>query len=154
MPKNPKTPTLVLDPPSASLLTGLPSGVKIKLEFVKLPSGEIVVTTDAPKKTKQQLLEEKYSRLKGHGITISQAAIKYEVSREAIENWVYQAKYVRFVDEVSYPKKIDEAEVALCADIYRKRREQKGRLNIPFFDEDGYIVEGLKHPGRSHRQKK
>jgi helix-turn-helix, Psq domain len=133
-----------------NLLTSLPPGSKI--EIMKSAQGGIMVTTDQPK-TKAQLLDEKYAHLKGQGITLSQAAKKYDVPRGAIQGWVYQSSYISFVDQDSYPQTIDEAEVALCAEIY-KDRQKESITGIPFFDEQGHLIEGLKHPDLSEYRRR
>ncbi|GIK36617.1 MAG: hypothetical protein BroJett011_04500 [Chloroflexota bacterium] len=133
------------------LLTKLPPGTKLQ---VTLPNGETLVAEN-DRKTKAQLIEEnpQLRALKGRGITISEAAEKYGVPRTTIEKWVYRSRDVSFVDEASYPKLIDEAEVALCAGIYKKRKKEAVIPNIPFFDEEGFLVENVKHPHRSRRLK-
>lgn len=136
-----------------TLLTSLPAGTKI--EIMKSTEGGIIVTntdTTAETKTKAQLIDEKYAHLKGQGITISQAAEEYQVPRKVVEHWIYRSQDVSFVDEASYPKKIDAAEVALCAEIY-KRRQKEGLTGIPFFDDEGHLIEDVKHPDRSRRKK-
>jgi hypothetical protein len=136
-----------------NLLTNSPEKVKINIEFTKLPTGAISVS--GVPKTKDQLILDKYAHLVGQGITISQAAKKYSVPRDAVENWVYQGKYIQFVDEISYPKQINEADVAICADIY-KYRQMAGIKGVPFFDKDGLYIEKLMHPNLSiaRRQKR
>lgn len=134
-----------------TLLTSLPPGTKI--EIVKTQGGIIVADNNGKSKTKDQLIDEKYAHLRGVGITISQAAEKYSVPRGAIQGWVYSSHDVHFVDEDCYPKLIDEAEIALCADIY-KDRQARGITGIPFFDDQGHLVKEVKHPERSERRRK
>ena len=122
-------------------LTNLPPGATI--ELLKGTNGEVIVTNQ--RKTREQLLAENFSHLRGLGISMSQAAQKYQVPRGTLQRWVYRTGYVHFVDEEAYPKLVDEAEVALCADIQEKRREW-GVRNVPFFDDEGYLIEDLKHP--------
>lgn len=146
------TVTLIKPTDLSSLLTNLRPGVKLELE--KLSNGDVTVSYDTPPKTKAELIEEKYPHLKGQGITISQAAKEYKVSRNTIEGWVYVTKTVSFVDEEHYPKLVDEAEVAVSCDIYNKRKAAGGLTGFPFFDEEGYLVEGPKHPDRSAKRRK
>lgn len=138
------------------LLTKLKSGSTMDLKATKLPSGEIAVVTTAAstgKKHKSELLK-KYAHLSGVGITLSQAAERYDVPRDVISKWVYRTHDVSFAKEDCYPKLIDEAEVALCAEIYHKRKEAGALTGFPYFDEHGFYVEEMKHPHRSRRQKK
>lgn len=124
----------------ADLLTNLPPGAKIEIK--RTPTGDLIVSQT---KTKTQLLEEKYSHLCGQGITISDAAKKYTVPRGAIDSWVYRSGYVSFFDESCYPKLINEAEVALCADIYRQRKAT-GTAGLPYFDENDLLITEVKRP--------
>lgn len=123
------------------LLTTLPPGSTMELR--KSPTGEISVVEQPL--TKQQLIEQKYAHLVGQGISLNEAAEKYDVPRAALRSWVYRAQDVRFVDEESWPKLVDEAEVALCAEIYHERKAS-GLTGVPFFDDDGRVIEDLKHP--------
>lgn len=134
-----------------ALLTKLPPGATVNL--AKLSTGDLSVSlVDAPP-TKSQLIDEHYPHLKSVGITLSQAAEKYGVPRNAIEGWVYNARSVSFVDETAYPKLIDEAEVALCARIYLERKNAGGLTGFPFFDEEDRLLSGPKHPERSKRRR-
>lgn len=140
----------------AEVLTNLPDGST--LHFKKVAGGFAVSTAvagpDVPKKTKADLLEEdRYRPLKGVGVTLSEAAKKCEVPRDAVESWVYGSRNVSFVDEAAYPKLIDLAEVTLCADIYKKRKNAGGLTGFPFFDEQGYLVEAVKHPDRAAKRR-
>lgn len=138
----------------AEVLTNLPDGST--LHFKKVAGGFAVTTAVAAqelKKTKAELIEARYAGLKGVGITLSDAAEKYDVPRGTITQWVYSSRTVGFVNEASYPKLIDEAEMALCAEIYHARKKAGGQTGFPFFDEQGFLVESVKHPHRSRRLK-
>lgn len=137
-----------LPPALVDLLKNMPAGAT--LELTKLPTGEIVVTEEAPKRTKAEMLEE-YAHLRGRGITITDAAERYGVPRGPIDSWVYRSRDVSFVDESSYPKLVDEAEIALCAKIYHERKAA-GITGVPYFNPDGTEYE-IKHPHRSRRLK-
>lgn len=139
-----------LSPELIDLLTRLPPGATIELK--KSTSGDIILNGHS-RKTKQQLIDEKYAYLKGIGISLSQAAKKYGVPRGAIRAWVYQSNYIEFTDRNAYPQLVDEAEVALCADIYKERRAA-GTSGLPYFDEDGYLIEEVQRPASSRRSKK
>lgn len=122
------------------LLTKLEPGSKLELE--KTPSGEVRIVSGL---TKEQLLQQDYSHLMGQGISMSQAAKKYRIPRSTMKRWVYSQSYVGIVDESSYPQLVDEAHVALCAAIYHERKEA-GIKSVPYFDDDGTVITGLKHP--------
>lgn len=134
-----------------SILEKLPPGSTIQVS--KSPAGDIIVTSDGQAKTKRQLLQENFPHLVGQGISLSQAAKKYGVSRSVISQWVYRQDYVHFVDQDSYPQLVDEAEVALCVQIYRQRQET-GLTGVPYFDEHNRLIEEVLHPHRSKRHNK
>lgn len=152
--RNPKpetqNPNPPLPPDILNALTNLPPGATIELK--KSSSGDIILNGHS-RKTKQQLIDENYSHLVGVGISLSEAAEKYGVPRSVIEGWVYSSGNVSFVDETVYPKLVDEAEVALCADIYKERRAA-GTSGLPYFDEEGYLIEEVQRPASSRRPKK
>jgi hypothetical protein len=141
------TQTIIKKPAEViSLLTKLESGSTMDFKATKLPSGEIVVTTAAPPKTKEQLLQEpKYKALENQEISLSKAAKKYGVPRDAIEGWIYKSGVIRFTNEEVYPKLVSEAEVALCADIYHERKKT-GTAGLPFFDAEGCLITEVKRP--------
>jgi hypothetical protein len=141
------TQTIIKKPAEViSLLTKLKSGSTMDFKATKLPSGEIVVTTAAPPKTKEQLLQEpKYKALENQEISLSRAATKYGVSRSVISQWVYVTGDVHFTNEAVYPKLVSEAEVALCADIYHERKKT-GTAGLPYFDAEGYRITEVKRP--------
>lgn len=130
---------------AAKLLNTLPPGAKIELK--KLQGGQLSVT--AQTQTKQQLMDQHFAHLVGQGISLSEAAKKYNVSRDLISKWVYRANYVGFVDEAAYPKLVDEAEVAVCAKIYHDRLNDPDLNRVPYFDDDGAVITELKHPALS-----
>lgn len=131
-----------------TLLTKVETGVTITL--IKTSAGVFMV--DIPK-TKQQLIEEQFNHLRGQGITISEAAKKYDTPRGAVDSWVYRGNYISFVDELAYPRLIDEAEVALCAQIYHER-QKTGLTGIPYFDDYDFPVTEMKHPELSEYRRR
>lgn len=134
----------------AEVLTNLPAGVKVELQ--KLSTGDLSVSVDTPTPTKEQLIAAKYAHLRNVGITLSQAAEKYGVPRGAMEKWVYISRDVHFVDELCYPKLVNEAEVALCAGIYHERRKV-GTAGLPYFDVEGRVITEVKRPASSRHKK-
>ncbi|MCK6629317.1 MAG: hypothetical protein L6R45_29590 [Anaerolineae bacterium] len=144
---NPKPQTLSpTDLPA--LFTTYPPGVKLQLEI--LPNGAIHVADTTPK-TKTQLIDELFPHLKGQGISISNAAKKYGVPRGAVNDWVYVTGYLHFVDETCYPKLVDEAEVALCAQIYHARRAAN-TAGLPYFNDQGHIITTIKRPAAARNR--
>jgi hypothetical protein len=119
-----------------------------RIEAAQLPSGELLVSDESLNgKTKEQIIKEKFQYLQGIGITISQAATKYDVPRSTLEAWVSRYGYIGIVDGHSYPKTINEAEVAYCAEEYHTRKA-KGISSggVPLLDEHGLPIYELKHP--------
>lgn len=132
------------------VLTSLPAGVKVNVE--KLSTGDLSLSVvDTPAPTKADLIAAKYAHLRGVGITLSQAAEKYGVPRGAMEKWVYISRDVHFADELCYPKLVNEAEVALCADIYHERRKV-GTAGLPYFDAEGRVITEVKRPASSRKK--
>jgi|GEM_PF-4042964 len=144
-PSNPQTLTPADLP---ALLTTYPPGVKLQLEI--LPNGAIHVADTTPK-TKTQLIDELFPHLKGQGISISDAAKKYGVPRDVISRWIYGSGDVHFVDETCYPKLANEAEVALCAQIYHARRAAN-TAGLPYFDDQGHIITTVKRPAATRNR--
>ena len=125
-----------------------------KIEAVQLPSGELLVAADngSLPKTKEEIIEEKFSNLQGHPITISEAAEKYHVPRSTIEKWI-EREYIEIVDANSYPMKVNEADISYCVDVYQERKAMGIKGGVPLLDENGLPYE-LKHPTLSQRRKR
>ena len=101
-------------------------------------------------KTKEQIIAEEYSHLKGRQITVSDASEKYDIAGPTIQKWI-KNKYIEIVNTDEYPMTIDEAEIAYCEKIYR---EQGGKSGARIFDENGHPYQ-LKHPKlAAYRQRK
>lgn len=134
-----------------NLLTHLSPGSTI--ELTKLLTGEIIVVTSNGNglKTKEDILKEKYPYLIGQAITVTEASDKYNIPRSTLQSWIYRSGYIHIVDVDSYPQKVDEAEVAYCAEIYRQRRAQGSKA--PLLDEKGLPYE-LKHPSLSNLRRR
>lgn len=132
----------------AAQLATLPQGAETTI--VRLNGNFVVLETP---KTKTELINEKYPELIGVGITLSQAAKKYGVPRGALEKWVHRTKDVAFADETSYPKLIDESQVALLAELYHLRLKD-GLTGVPYFDPEGYPITTRQHPWLSEYRKR
>jgi hypothetical protein len=125
-----------------------------KMEAVRLPSGEVLVpvNNDPQKiKTKEQTIAEKFGKLMEQPITVSDAAKRYMVLGRTIREWI-SLDYIKVVDN-GYPMKIDEAEVAYCAEIFHERKAAGIRSGAPLLDEHGLPYE-LKHPELSAYRRK
>ena len=120
------------------LLTGMKPDDKIEIK----PSGKIEMVKY---KTKQDILNDKYRALIGQGITLSEASEKYHIPRPTIQGWYYK-NYIDVVED-SYPMKMNEADIAYCADVYRQKKSAGiGFRGAPLLDEDGLPYE-LKREG-------
>lgn len=133
-----------------NLLTDLSPGDRIG--FKKLSTGEVqVLAADAMTKTKDQIIQEKYSSLAGQPITASEAADKYDVHRRTIFKWIDKGYLT--VLEPEPVMQVDEAEVAYCVDVYKERRDKIPK-GVPLLGEDGLPYQ-LKHPQLSaYRRRK
>jgi len=73
-----------------------------------------------------------YAHLKGNSIWISEASRQYRVPHQTVVRWV-KAGYIKQLGVQGNKVLIDEADIAYCSEIYRKRGRQ-GRI---LFNEDG-----------------
>ncbi len=119
-----------------------------RIEGAQLPSGELLVSDDdlSQAKTKEQIIEERFTHLQGQPITISDAASKYKLEGRTIRFWVDQG-YVHII-ETTYPVKVNEAEVAYCAEVHHNRKNSGSRSGAPLLDENGLPYQ-LKRPDLS-----
>jgi len=126
------------------------------LTAVQLPDGGILVDQNQVEKleTKHDIINRKFPHLVGHGITISQAADKYDVPRSTVEAWVSRYQYVSIVDDSIYPKLIDEADVAYCAKAFHDRQRTHIKYGVPLLDEEGLPILELKRPELSEYRRK
>ncbi|MEW6505840.1 MAG: hypothetical protein AB1457_17945 [Chloroflexota bacterium] len=104
-------------------------------------AGEMVVSEDEVRGEaievkalrKEDLPEyQMYSHLKGNSIWISEASRQYRVPHQTLVRWV-KAGYIKQLGMEGNKVLIDEADIAYCSEIYRKRGRQ-GRI---LFNEDG-----------------
>ena len=127
-----------------------------KIEAVQLPSGELPVAANNDSqqiRTKEQIIAEKFKDQREQPITVSEASEKYEILGRTIREWI-SLNYIHVVDDDSYPMKIDEAEVAYCAEIFHERKAAGIRSGAPLLDNYGLPYE-LKHPELSaYRRRK
>lgn len=104
-------------------------------------AGETIVSEDEVRDeaveqkvlSKEDLPEyQKHAHLKGNPIWISEAARQYRVLPQTLWKWV-KAGYIKQVGTKGNKTLIDEADVAYCVEIYRKRGKP-GRI---LFNPDG-----------------
>lgn len=140
---------VVLVKDSKNILTNCRPGAKI--ELIKLPTGEFIVTWG--RKTKEEIIIEKYLHLIDQPITVTEASEKYHVPRPTIQRWKDKG-YLKVLDP-GYQAKLNEADVAYCVDIYRGKKEEGTLYGRPLLDEKGLPYE-MKRPKLSdyRRQKK
>lgn len=124
------------------VLTEITTNVTISL--TKLTGGQFVV--DIPQ-TKDQIIEDRFSSLQDKGISLTEAEAKYNIPRYIIRTWVYRDDpYVNFIDRDAYPQLVNEAEVAVCAEVYRQRKAIGLTGGSPYFDDFGYPITKRQHP--------
>jgi hypothetical protein len=115
-----------------------------KIEAVRLPSGELLVSAENGRpKSKDDILAEEFTDLRGQLITVTDGAAKYDLHRNTILEWV-RKEYVTAKKQGGRGSRmeLDEAELAYCAKIYYERN---GISGVPLLDEDGLPYQ-LKHP--------
>jgi hypothetical protein len=88
-------------------------------------------------------LRDKFKKLAGHPITVTDAADKYDVPYHTIRNWTRLYPNQLRVIESGYRMKLDEQDVAVCVTIYKQHK--KARMVAPLFDEVGRPYQ-LKRP--------
>lgn len=124
-----------------------------KIEAVQLPSGELLVAADngSLPKTKEQIIQEKYTHLRQQPITVTDAADKYDLHRDTVLEWV-KKDYITSLKQGGRGSRmeLDEAEVAYCAKIYHERGGKRG---VRLFDENGNPYQ-LKHPQLARYRRK
>lgn len=117
-----------------------------KIEAVQLPTGELLVPADSngsTPKTKEQIIAEEFTHLRGQPISASEASRKYSqmfsvhIPYQNFSRWA-EAGYIE-VKERGYRLLLDEADAAYCAKIYsQKYREYGGHMSgVHIFDEAG-----------------
>jgi hypothetical protein len=123
-----------------------------RINAAQLPSGELLVSDESlNEKTKEQIIEEQFGHLRGQAVTISQASQKYNIAGMTIRDWVAR-NYITIVDE-GYPVRVNEAEVAYCADIHQQRQAAGITGGVPLLDENG-LPYRLKHPELSEYRRR
>jgi len=134
-------------------------------------SGELVVVADQngnsqEPQTKEEIITEKYTHLKGEKISASEASRKYSkihgitISHPNFSRWA-KAGYIQVIKR-GYRLQMDEADVAYCAEVYaNKYKEYDGQMiGVRVFDEDGNpyqvkypeVAEQMRTERRSIRQ--
>jgi hypothetical protein len=115
-----------------------------KIEAVKLPTGELLVAdkhnNGYQNKTKEQIITEKYGHLRDKIISASAASRKYSeiygimITPQHFSQWAAAGHIT--VKGRGYRLKLDEADVAYCADIFaQKYKEYDGLMvGVRIFD--------------------
>ncbi len=127
-----------------------------KIEAVKLPTGELLVAdklnNSYQHKTKDQIIAEKYSHLRGRIISASGGSRKYSeihgviITPQILARWA-NAGYISIIGR-GYRLELDEADVAYCADIYAQKAQEYGTdrmVGVRIFDPGGNPYQ-LKYP--------
>jgi len=138
---------------SETLLTRLIQDGRINA--ARLPSGDILVSDNGGDlssiKTKEQIISEEFAHLRGKRITVSEAAVSYKIPRRNILGWV-QYGFIGVI-RPGYRMELDEADVAYCAQIYRKHKDGHASVvGIRLFDRDGNPYQ-LKHPELAEKRR-
>jgi len=88
-------------------------------------------------------LRDKFKKLAGHPITVTDAAQKYDVPHQTILEWIARYPNQLRVIKSGYRMTLDEQDLAVCVTIYRQHK--KVRTVAPLFDEVGRPYQ-LKRP--------
>jgi hypothetical protein len=96
-------------------------------------------------------LRDKFKKLAGHPITVTDAAQKYAVPRMTIINWtLLYPKQLRVIKS-GYRMTLDEQDLAVCVSIYKEHK--KARSVSPLFDAMGRPYQ-LKRPDIAEYRKR
>jgi len=126
-----------------------------KIDAVRLVSGEVLVpaNNDTQKiRSKEQIIGKKFKDLIDQPITITEASEKYNIPGSTIREWI-PLEYVHIINSGGYPMKLDESEIAYCAEVYHERKASGIRSGAPLLDENGLPYE-LKHPELSEYRRR
>lgn len=88
----------------------------------------MTITDDRPTR-------EQFAHLAGVGLTLSEAAKKYDMPRHRIHHWAVERDYIKCVNP-AMPAQYDEADIAFCVALVRWRRAH-GVLTTDLFNRDG-----------------
>lgn len=102
-------------------------------------------------RNKQDIINNDYAKLIDVPIKLSDAAEKYNVPRKNIANWVKRG-YISVITP-GYGMTVNEAEVAYCVDVYKRKKTTGIGFRGPLLDKNGLPYK-LKHPMLSRQRKK
>jgi hypothetical protein len=129
-----------------------------KIAAVKLPSGELLVAADNTNgqdyQTKDEIIAAHFAHLRGQTINAYQAQQKYGIRYQNFIKWA-RTGYINILREEDRLFEMDEADVAYCAYVYRKKEEEyKGRIaGVRIFNDDGNPYQ-LKYPDLAAQRRK
>ena len=111
-----------------------------RIKGAVLPNGEIGVSESNMQvvvinERLHSVKKAKYKHLKDHLVSIAEAAKKYDVPAMTIRSWMQRGLVT--VLESGYGVKLDESDVAYCAEIYQIRKEAGSLSGAPLLDENG-----------------
>jgi len=121
-----------------------------KIKAVAYEGGILVVANNGSMQTKEKLIMEQFGALVGVAISIPEASQHYNVPDQTIRDWVKKG-YIHIIED-GWPKQINEAEMAYCAQVYHARKADGTLGGAPLLDEDGLPYE-LMHPELSEYRK-
>jgi hypothetical protein len=128
-----------------------------KIEAVQLPSGEVLVSAETngyEPKTKQGIIAEKFVHLRRQTINAYEAQKKYGIHPSTFIRWA-RAGYIEIVkEEKGRLIVMREDDVAYCAYIYNKKKDEYGGKisGVRVFDENGNPYQ-VKYPDLSAKRR-
>ncbi len=100
--------------------------------------------------TKEEIIAAKFAHLCGQPIHVTDAAQRYHIPRNTIVRWARRG-YINVL-EAGYRMELDEADVAYCAYVYNKRKEEGIVFGSRLFDEDGNPYQ-IKYPDLAKKRR-
>jgi predicted site-specific integrase-resolvase len=128
-----------------------------KIRAVQLPSGDLLVAAEnngRDYQTKKEIIAQKFAHLRGEGISAYAASKKYGIHHQNFINWA-RSGYIKIKEEKIRLLKMDEADVAYCAYVFKQKKEEYGGriAGAKIFDEEGNPYQ-VKYPDLAAQRRK
>ncbi len=121
-------------------------------------TGELLVVADKngndqDLQTKEKIIATKFTHLQGQPISAYGAQKEYGVHHSNFINWA-RAGYIKIIREGKRALRMDSADVAYCAYIYKKKKEEYGGriAGVRIFDDEGNPYQ-VKYPDLSAKRR-
>jgi hypothetical protein len=128
------------------------------IETHQTPTGDLLLLANkngrGPEpQTKEEIIAANFAHLRGQWLSAYRAQKEHGIHHSNFINWA-RAGYIKMMGEGSRALRMDAADVAYCAWIYKQKKEEYGgRLaGVRLFDDTGNPYE-LKYPDLSAKRR-